>query len=576
LRRKINGFILFIMFVGILITGLLSNSLVQRNYTDNVREKLTDYARLIGGQMEGHTFEEELAFIEGLARETGSRVTLIGPEGRVFYDSDADQDRMDNHGDRPEVVEAQTEGFGVSKRFSDTVQFDMYYVALAIDHPQISVVRLSLPLDQINRYNLEVLRQIVIAAIIGLVLAGVLSIKYLDVILAPINTLSQATKEIASGQFGKKIYIESRDEIGELARNFNRMSEELKVKVSDLGEQTNRIRAILMAMQNGVVAVSTDRKIIFANPSAERLFGFKEEAVIGKGILEVIRAYEVDSLLDGDRMGERQEMVHGDQILSVYARPIESDDPSTPVIGTLIVFQDITEMRRLEIMRRDFVANVSHELKTPLTSIKGFVETLREGAAENVAVRDRFLGIIFKETERLTSLIEDLLVLSEIEKREREVVDERIDVSSVCDEVREMLLPAAEKKAIALRYEVGASLPEINGNPHRFKQMLINLLDNAIKYTPDQGQVHFTLARELEDLVITISDNGIGIDAEHLDRLFERFYRVDKARSRQVGGTGLGLAIVKHVVLSLGGTIQVTSEPGEGTTFVVRIPGVHS
>ncbi len=576
MRRKINGFIVFIMFVGILITGLLSNSLVQRNYTDNVREKLSNYARVISGELEGNSFEEELPFLERLAKETGSRVTLIGPAGKVFYDSEANQDLMDNHGDRPEVVEALSEGFGVVKRYSDTVKFDMYYVALAIDHPQIRVVRLSLPLDQINRYNLEVLRQIFIAALIGLALAAVLSFKYLDVILSPINTLSQATKEIASGQFGKKIYIDSRDEIGELARNFNRMSEELKVKVSDIGEQTNRVRAILMAMQNGVVAVSTDRRIIFANPSAERLFQFKEEVVIGKKILEVIRAYEVDTLLDGEMAGERQEMVHGDQILSVYARPIESDDPTNPVIGTLIVFQDITEMRRLEIMRRDFVANVSHELKTPLTSIKGFVETLREGAVNNEAVRDRFLGIIFKETERLTSLIEDLLVLSEIEKREREVQDETIDVTDVGDEVREMLLPAAEKKEITLRYEVGDSLPEVNGNPHRFKQMLINLLDNAIKYTPDKGEVRFSLQREREDLVITISDNGIGIDEEHLDRLFERFYRVDKARSRQVGGTGLGLAIVKHVVLSLGGVIQVSSEPGEGTTFVVRIPGIYS
>lgn len=262
----------------------------------------------------------------------------------------------------------------------------------------------------------------------------------------------------------------------------------------------------------------------------------------------------------------------GRDVYNVYANPIREYKEGGRSIGVVMIFQDITEIRQLETMRKQFVANVSHELKTPLTSIKGFVETLRGGAVEDVRVRDRFLEIVEAEAGRLSQLIDDLLVLTDIERRTEDGLHEPIDVAKAISDVALMLQEMADAKGIVLLKIIPDWVPTLHGNPHWFKQMLINLMDNAIKYTQEGGRVTIKVAFDERSLTLSVRDNGIGIEREHLGRLFERFYRVDKSRSRDVGGTGLGLAIVKHIVLSFGGQISVKSEPGKGSEFTAKLP----
>jgi two-component system phosphate regulon sensor histidine kinase PhoR len=582
MQKKINLLLVFLVVFGILFTGILQNNMFKASYVDDVQERLISSAKLIregASNYEDVKADETIEYLRNCAEASGIRVTLIHSDGLVAFDSERDWTVMENHKSRPEVKLAFEGKVGISKRYSSTVQMDMYYVAVLYNVEDMDyVLRVSLPLYRIAEANRRTLIDISLISLLGILLSLGIGGEVSRRITKPIKDLTSITKRVANGHYDERIYIKSGDEMGELAHNFNVMSDEVNKRIMEINERGIKTNAILSSMINGVIAVDNNKNVMFVNSSAEEMFNFKESEIVGKHILKVLRNNKLDeqihSMINKNIMTRIEiEVEEPDKkIFNLYSNPIVSSEVGDETIGVVIIIQDVTEMKKLENMRKDFVANVSHELKTPLTSIKGFVETLLDGASEQSEVREKFLGIIDVEVERLNSLIEDLLVLSEIEKNETVANLERINILHSTRNIMEMLNEVAKARDITLLFNCEESLPTILGNEGWFKQMIVNLVDNAIKYTNEGGQVKVSISKEEGRIRVSVKDNGVGISEEHLDRLFERFYRVDKARSRSIGGTGLGLAIVKHVVRSFGGSIDVKSKYGEGTEFIVMIP----
>ncbi|MGF7058825.1 two-component system histidine kinase PnpS [Brassicibacter mesophilus] len=583
MQKRIFITFMALVLIGVLITGVLALSLLRVNYLDNVQEKLITNSRLIGEALrESDNYDK--SYLNSIAlvysKHTNARVTFIDKDGWVIGDSSANAETLENHKDRIEVQKAFSGQIGVSQRYSESIGRDMLYVAIPFSssNNDLAVIRLSVSIKDMTVTNMTLFKYSAISMLTGLTVAILLGLRYVKIVTDPIRQLTYATKKISNGNYGEKVYSKTGDELGELSDNFNIMSIKLKSTVGELQESNTKMKAILTSMFNGVIALDNSHRIILINPSAEEIFGISENEVKGKHILEAVRNNVLDDLINS--MLYENNIVKNEieifepryRILSIHSNMIRLNNDPNRTLGTVIIIQDITEIRKLENMRKDFVANVSHELKTPLTSIKGFVETLKEGAAENKNIRDKFLDIIDIEASRLTSLIQDLLLLSEIENKNNLPSKETIDVNKSIDEVMQMLSEIAKQKDIELIDKVNKNLPSLQGNSGWFKQMLINLIDNGIKYTPNGGNVVVTAYSVSGKIYIKVSDTGIGIEKEHLSRLFERFYRVDKARSRQVGGTGLGLAIVKHIIIALRGNIDVKSEINKGTEFIISLP----
>ncbi|MBE3587735.1 MAG: phosphate regulon sensor histidine kinase PhoR [Thermoanaerobacteraceae bacterium] len=395
-------------------------------------------------------------------------------------------------------------------------------------------------------------------------------------VVSPLNEINEAAREMARGRLDRELRIYSQDEIGELARNINNMARQLRETISIITEERNRARAILDSMADGVIALDREGHVLVINPVVEELFDLRQEECQGKNILGVIRNYDVERILQKalnkqEPISEEVKIIGPEpRIFRLHATPLKG--PGQETGGVVVLLRDVTERRKLDQMRTEFVANVSHELRTPLTSIRGFVETLLDGALEDPATARHFLEIMNKETERLTRLVDDMLYLSKIE--ERRVVHrwQPVDLEDIINRVVSLFRPQAREKEINLSVELPRQLPRVQGDPDLLAQVLINLVDNAVKYTPARGRVTIRAAT-LEDKVrVEVEDTGIGIPAESLPRIFERFYRADKARSRELGGIGVGLAIVKHIIRAHGGKIEVESTPGKGSLFSFTLP----
>ncbi len=582
MQKNINLLLVFLVVFGILFTGLLQNNMSKTSYVEDIKERLISSAKLMrdgASNYEDITSKEGFNYLDKASVSGGVRVTLINREGIVAYDSESDWSTMENHKNRPEIKLSFDGKIGISQRYSSTIGMDMYYVSVPYKNiNEDYVLRVSLPLSKIAAANQRTLIDISIIALIGILLSLGIGGKVSQKITKPIKDLTAITKRVANGHYDERIYIRSGDEMGELAHNFNVMSDEINKRIMEIKERNIKTNAILSSMINGVIAVDNNKNVMFVNSSAEHMFNFKESDIVGKHILKVLRNNKLDdqihNMISNNIMMRIEIEVDEPEKrnFNLYSNPIVSSEVGNEKIGVVIIIQDVTEMKKLENMRKDFVANVSHELKTPLTSIKGFVETLLDGAAENSDVREKFLGIIDVEVERLNSLIEDLLILSEIEKKETIANPEKINIFHSTRNIMEMLNGVAKARNISLLFNCEESLPTLLGSEGWFKQMVVNLVDNAIKYTNEGGEVRVNVTHENNHIILSIKDNGVGISEEHLSRLFERFYRVDKARSRSIGGTGLGLAIVKHVVKSFSGTIDVKSEFGKGTEFIVMLP----
>ena len=585
MRKKlfIGNFLL--IFVVLLVTMIFSTKLAQDNYRNEVEKQLT-----------GVTFSLEYYLLnaqnnnvnlDSLAKDyvsrvnadintaqEGLRLTFVDYEGKVLGDSEGNIQEMDNHLNRKEISEAIATGRGTDIRSSKTVGIDFLYVAVPMSQRQF-IIRAAVPLAQLELINQQVRKYAVITFLIALLLAALLAWKLTSTITSPLIEMTNVSKEIARGNYKKRIKVHSHDEIGELALNFNEMGAKLGTTVDDLNRKKLEVEAIINSLPNGLIAVDRQMKIILINPSASKFFGVQREFnVEGVNLAQHIRNNRINTLLR-DTITANKTLVdridYDQKNLYIRTNPIGSVDGKDTNAGGVAFIQDITKTKKLERMRTEFVSNVTHELKTPITSIRGFIETLRNGAMEDKEVAARFLDIIDIEAARLHDLIEDTLQLSEIETKQEDSDIGTFRLKEAADEVFAILQPFAEEKEVTLSYHGDENLT-IDANKNRIKQLLMNLVDNGIKYNKPQGTVEVAAYREKGRIVITVTDTGIGIPEEHLPRIFERFYRVDQSRTRDTGGTGLGLSIVKHIVKLYHGDISVKSELDKGTVFTIQLP----
>ena len=575
---------LWIALVAVVLIGFYGAHMARELYLDRTAGDLEARARLSQRPVLELLEQDEEgvdAVCKELGKATGTRITVILPSGRVVGDTEADPKEMDNHKDRPEIREAASGAVGRSIRPSPTLKEELMYVAIPVrrNGSLAAVVRTSIPVTEINE-AVGAMRQKILVAALGVSgLLAVVSLWLSARIGLPLRQMSVGAERFARGEFDHRLPRASFEEISTLAEAMNRMAEQLEERIRTVQRQQNELEAVLSSMEEGVLAVDNERVIINVNQTCAALLGLEPGELKGRSVHEVVRKPDlltfVESSLSSPSSVEGDLLVRGkeDRWLNVHGTALE--DAKHQKIGALIVLHDVTRLRRLENVRRDFVANVSHELKTPITSIKGFVETLIDGALDDRENAARFLEIISRQVNRLDAIIEDLLMLSRLEKGSEEQTS-RLEPGSVRD-VLQAAIEMCEKKAadknIDVQLECSAELTApMNG--HLLEQAVVNLVDNAVKYSESGGHVWVRAAQDGDAVVIRVQDGGCGIERKHLPRLFERFYRVDKARSRELGGTGLGLAIVRHIALVHRGSVSVQSEVTVGSTFSISLPAV--
>lgn len=515
--------------------------------------------------------------IRRLGQTVHSRITLVLPDGTVLADSHEDAAIMENHKHRPEIQNALDGGVGLSRRHSSTLDQDQLYLAqqVEVNGKSAGVIRVSIPLSVEQAQLDRMLQKILIGSGVAIMLAMLMGALMARKIMIPIHQMTEVANALRAGRYEHGVTSLPNDEIGILGDTFNRLGEELMGKIDHLSHQEAQLRAILTNLEEGVIAVDHQDVILFCNPTADQILGKEVEIRPGKKIWEFTKLHGVNELIQRAREeleAQRKELsIRVDNeslILNIRATPFKGNYGQ----GVILVLQDISNLRRLERVRQDFVANVSHELKTPLTSIKGYVETLQDGALSDPEHGTRFLGKVIDNVSQLTNLVQDLLDLGKIEADQNRLKQDSVNLHGVVKTVLEQHeLEVAQKK---LRCELAGETTglEIKGDAEALHQIVDNLLSNAIRYTPDGGSVTVKIDKQGDKVCLVVSDTGIGIPTADLPRIFERFYRVDRARSRALGGTGLGLAIVKHLVQSMKGEVSVQSTEGKGTSFTVFIP----
>jgi len=579
LFQKIFAPFMLVSVLAVLSVMLIATQWMRANQLDSTRMDLQVRTQLLiellGSQEKANPAVLQAA-VESRGRAIETRITIIAPDGGVLADSDMNPAEMDNHGERPEVVDSMTQTFGTATRYSRSLNQKMIYVAKRdVDG---RVFRCSLPTHEISNFQ-EMFLGRLLPGILGILLLAMLASLLISRRLArPIQEISSIARAYAQGDLSARIYPSDTRELGELAGNMNAMATQMSSTIGNMEQQQRQQRAMLSGLVESVIALDTEGLVIERNAAADRLLDWGP-SVIQRSLRELVRN---PSLLDFiERVAQSTEPLEEviehikDDTRTLRAYGSSLKDTENRRIGTLIVLYDVTELLRLENMRRDFVANVSHELKTPTTSIIGFAETLKEGALENPEDAKRFLDIISRQARRLNSIIEDLLSLSRIENEvsHQEVVKSEVNVSVLLLSIMHECQPRADMRQIVLRLNCPKELV-MQAKPELLEQALLNLINNAIKYSDEGASVTLTAEAEGEHVILSVKDEGEGIAVKHLDRLFERFYRVDKARTREVGGTGLGLAIVKHVAQAHGGVASVESILGEGSTFRLVLPPI--
>jgi two-component system, OmpR family, phosphate regulon sensor histidine kinase PhoR len=554
-----------------------------RRAVEQARATLFAEARLMARVVaqplaEGRPSEEIDALVDEAARDVRARVTIVDPDGTVIADSALSGEALrtvENHQNRPEVQEALAKGAGSAVRHGTTVGDDLLYAAVAIrDRDRIvGVSRVALSLQGVEEQIDDLPRAVTVALALAFVIIALLSAALSSSLAGPLGEVMDAARRFAAGDLAARSPVRRADEVGELARILNRSAEQLQDRITEIARDRARIDAILSAMEDGVMAVDHRGVVLLANQVLRRSLELQDP--VGRHYLEVVRQRKVGELLEGVlRAGARKvdevEMLRGGRTYAVIGVPFPGPEGQPP--GAVLTFHDVTERHRVEQVRRDFVANASHELRTPLTSIRGFVEALEDGAMQEPATGRRFLEKIRLHADRMAGLVADLLELSRLESGERAPTWEPVAPAEVAEDVAASLAGAAERKGVAL-HRADQDAPTVVSDADRLRQILENLVENAVKYTPAGGRIDITTRPGADGgAEVVVADDGPGIPPEHVPRIFERFYRVDKARSRELGGTGLGLSIVKHLAEGMGATVSVHSEPGRGTRFTVTLP----
>jgi two-component system phosphate regulon sensor histidine kinase PhoR len=552
-------------------------------FLDQTAANLKDRIALLRYQVEPRLQPLQAMAIDRICKETGqlssTRFTVILPDGTVVGDSQENPAHMDNHGRRPEVLETVHNGWGRSLRYSKTLDRRLMYVAVAVKQGGRleAIVRAALPVTLLEDQMRAIRWRMAGGGLVIAVLVGLISLLAARKISHPIELLEQGADAFAAGNLHHKLPLPETEELAGLATAMNKMAARLDERIATAIDQKNELETVLSSMREGVLAIDKGEAIMSMNPLAAEMFECDRERVKGRSIQEVVRnlallnfvarALTAEDSLEDDITFYKQ----GEVVLNIKSSPIV--DSIGLRIGTLLVMTDVTRLRRLENMRRDFVANVSHEIKTPLTAIKGYVETLYNREVDSPDDIHRFLGIITKHVNRLEAIVEDLLSLSRIERENfREALNlAATRLGDLFQTAIQVCQNNAEAKHIAVQITAGEDL-EATVDATLLEQAVVNLLDNAIKYSADGSRVEIHGENRDGMTAIHIRDYGCGIAKRNLPRLFERFYRVDKARSRQLGGTGLGLAIVKHIVQAHEGEIVVNSKLGEGSTFSIYLP----
>jgi two-component system phosphate regulon sensor histidine kinase PhoR len=571
--------------VSTLVAGLYLRQALDRFAVDSLEARLATAGRLLHDEARARvtrddTREELGAFVRRAARPTDSRVTLIAPDGRVLADSDvaqADLARLENHGERPEVRAALAGRVGRDQRTSGTLGAPLLYVAVPVSDGGrvLGALRLALPLAVVTSSYGDLQRVMLAGGLVALAVAFAIGVFVAGRVTRPIVEMQAIARQMSEGQFAVRAPVRSEDELGALGRALNVMVLRLREQIASIEAERAKATAILDGMVEGVIAVDGQEGVVLMNERARAMFGVGHGRGEGKPFLEVIRNADLHEIFRSGRTAGgvfRRELrlVHPvDRTLRVTAVPLRlsGEEP-----GLVMVVDDVTELRRLEQVRTEFIANVSHELRTPLTAIQGYLETLLGGALEEREHARRFVEIAFRHTERLGRLLNDLTDLSNIELGKVSLRLAPTPLDAVVDAVLEIVAAKARDGGVVLHADVSSGL-SVLADHDRILQVLINLVDNAVKYTPSGGAVTVRAHAAADGRVeISVSDTGVGIPRADLPRITERFYRVDKARSRELGGTGLGLAIVKHLVFAHGGEMTIESEEGQGTTVRVTLP----
>ncbi|MCF8076363.1 MAG: HAMP domain-containing protein [Desulfotignum sp.] len=575
---------LIIIIISLSLEAWYFNRHSRQFFLENTEKELMVRARLIefkiAGILSGKPVQDQK--LNALCKEIGAsiqtRVTVVDPSGEVMADSLARTAIMENHKNRPEIQTALTGDKGVSIRYSRTLDQNMMYIALPVEANTgiVAVIRTAIPLTAIEK-NIRSTRNKVFGFLILTVIAAAGVSWYVTrKIIHPLEEIKKGAQAFARGDLSNRLAVPDTEELSALARSMNQMAENLTNRIQDALNRQRELEAVHASMQEGVIAIDNHEKIITINDAAARIFNFPAHALKNKNVLEVARNYELQrfirTALSTHEPVEDDILIHQDKdhILNIHSSALW--DSQNHRMGTLIIFHDITRIRRLEKMHKDFAANVSHELKTPLTTLKGFIETLQEMPDSSSEDRSGFLKILEKNVNRMIELINDLLSLSRLERLEGTGVrfaDNQLFVLiqgavGACE-------PLAGKKQIQIQIFCPQDLT-VRVDPVLMEQAIVNLVENAVKYSPENSQVDICARSTSKDIQIDVRDAGPGIAKEHLPNIFNRFYRVDKGRSRQEGGTGLGLAIVKHIIQYHNGQITVSSVKGKGTVFHIRLP----
>ena len=573
--------------VSTLLAGLYLSRGLEHVAVESVEARLGTAVRVLHDEARATLADAKAgavqAFAERVARPAAARVTLIAPDGRVVADSERSPEgvaSMENHAGRPEVRAALAGGPGRDVRRSTTVGTPLIYVAAPVTNAGriVAVLRLAAPVEAATPAYESLRAAMLTGGAIALVVALGIGLFVAGRVTRPVVEMQDVARQMILGNFEVRASVRSPDEIGTLGRSLNAMAGRLREKIGDLEREQAKATAVLDAMVEGVIATNGHDHIILINERARGLFGLGRALADRLPLLEVIRNVDLHDVLGESRLTADGAVVSreiklaepSERVLQVHAVPLRFTGEAR---GVVMVLHDISELRRLEQVRTEFVANVSHELRTPLTAIHGYLETLLDGALEEPEHARKFLEIVFRHTERLGRLTDDLTDLSNIELGRISLRLEPTAVADVAESVLAIIAPRAGAGQVTVEAKLPPDLPDVVADRDRLAQILINLVDNAVKYTPKGGRVWLEgRVREPGVVEVAVCDSGAGIPKADLPRLTERFYRVDKARSRELGGTGLGLAIVKHLVLAHGGELAIDSELWKGTTVRFTLP----
>ena len=583
---RIYPYYFAIIVVSIALTAFYGAREMRTMYTDEITATLEARARIAERLLKplltaGDTvlLDRECKEIAGLS---STRITIVNPEGKVLGDSNEDPRSMENHGTRPEVMDAMRGQVGITTRYSNTLQTTMMYVAVPVTENDevVAVIRAALPVSAVEDTLASFYRDIMIGGVVVVVLAALVSLAVLRRLTGPLRELRDGAGRFADGDLHSKLPIPDTEEIADLAKSMNSMAAQLDARIRIIAEQRNEREAIISSMSEGVLALDANEKVVSLNRVASDFLGLDPEQTCGRAIYEVVRIPSllefVEKALHSSDPTEIEISLQGtpERYLQTHAATLK--DSSGERAGVVLVFNDITRLKKLESVRRDFVANVSHELKTPITAITGSVETLLAGALDSPDDNRRFLEMIARHSDRLNSLVDDLLSLARLESEPEK--EEVTQTDCRLTEVLQTSILVCRERGAKLQVKLTSSCdPDLKAdvNQIQLEQAVTNLIDNAMKYSDPGSTVSIEAAVADDEIVISVQDNGVGIATKHLPRLFERFYRVDQGRSREVGGTGLGLAIVKHIAVSHGGRVSVDSTPGEGSTFRIHLPRIR-